>query len=232
METENSFIFDLDGTVVDTQTRFHATAESIVLERYCNVYLKPEDISSRFAGIPTVKVFKELDPDCNASLLVSKKWKVMLSLLNRNIVTCMPGMYELISILKEKDIDFAIASASPMDWIERCLRNTKSSSLFEKAPLLDMFYLDRIFSAEDCKNPKPAPDVFLKAQHSFSKTIEDSNKNTFVVGDGRADVIGAISGGFNVLYLSENNQEFDKNIQVKRFQTSLELSNYIIKELI
>ena len=138
------------------------------------------------------------------------------------------------SLLKKNKLDIAVASAAPMDWIKKCLMHARTGSFFDVIPLSEMFSFNNVFSAQNCKNTKPAPDVFLKACSSFGsvKTLEDLNDITFVIGDSYLDVLGGLASGFNVLYLSDKNTEFDNNSRVKRFSTSLELSSYVIKELI
>jgi len=226
---KNQFIFDADETIFNTLTPFHATAECAVLNKRFNISITPEIISARFDGGPRRRVFQELVPDYNDyNSLVEEKWKIMYFLVSKNPIRCLPGMYELIKYLWVKNIPISIASAAPIHWIKECTEKSVCYDFQVQNPKLSKIFGDQIFSAQDCNNQKPAPDVFLKAQSRMKKTKGD----TFVIGDARADVLGGTSAGFRVLYLSKENEEFDRIEKVKRFQNSLELSDYITKELV
>ncbi len=225
--TRKIFIFDLDGMIVDTQTPFHAMCECAVLKLHHEIEISPEDISARFAGISTRQVFKELAPYCDPNFLVKEKWEKMYLLAESRRIECLPGMFELIRDLHQLGHGLAIASASPKRWIELCLEKAHPD---EK--LMDIFK-DKYFSAEDCERSKPHPDVFLKARTGFGNVeiTEDMEKDTFVIGDGRADVLGGLAAKFPVLYLSSTNTEFDENMWVNRFNFSEELAQHVRNNL-
>lgn len=224
------FIFDLDGTIVDTQADFHAAAECEMLRRYCGKDVAPEEISSRFAGIPTAKVFEELVPGCDAKDLTEKKWDCMHKIAGKRSIDCLPGMYDFIFFLSKSHIPIAIGSASPLSWISTCLKEALNNG---QESHLDNFFKNCYVSAEECENPKPAPDLFLLArERMLSGNIENKDEfKIFVVGDGRADVLAGLAMDAYVLYLSPTDTEFDSNPKVKRFASTKELSEYIIKPL-
>lgn len=226
----NRFIFDLDGTIVNTQTPFHARAEAELLLLHHNVSISPEELSERFAGISTRQVFKELVPDCDPDLLVKAKWEKMYALAEHTGITCLPEMYELIHSLSHLRHSVSIASASPIKWIELCLKKASPHNFFHYDKSLAAMFHGRYFSAEDCVNPKPAPDVFLKAYTDVQDYVSDLD-HTYVIGDGRADVVAGLAAGMPVLYLSEDNKEFDTHSRVKRFASSEELSYFVRQHL-
>ena len=229
---KNRFIFDLDGTIVDTQTPFHATAECAVLKEYCKIVVKPEEISARFAGMPTKHVFRTLAPDYkDVDFLWSKKWETIFEMITKEPMECLPGMNRLIFDLWMRGFQISIASASPMRWINECL-DKKFYDICDnqKIPLLNLraMFKDKYFSAELCKNPKPAPDVLYMA----SKAMKETMGRTYVVGDGRSDVLGGTAANMHVLYLSKDNIEFDGRSTIKRFETSEALVEHIRLNLI
>ncbi len=235
MRKENLFIFDLDGTIVETQLSFHAAIESGLLHYYAGVKISPEELSARFAGIPTSKVFEELAPQCDATQLVNEKWEKMYVLASSKTMKCLPEMYEVIFDLAQGGHKMAIASASPLKWIEMCLRNANphDKEFVPKDKRLGRVFNGEIFSAEDCTRPKPAPDLFLKAYKEMTKgigvTVREALGCTYIVGDGVADVEAGLAAKFPVLYLSATNKAFDKNRWVTRFGSSQELCAYIRK---
>lgn len=223
-------IFDMDDTLCETSLSVHATVESQILKHYCNVDVDPREIAVRFAGLPTKKVFEEFSPGCDSEFLRSKKWEFVYQMMQTNSVKCLPLMYELIVILHEKGNPMAVASASPPLWIETCLKKAVSFDSKIQGPLLsDMFTV--AISAETCPKPKPAPDVFLKAESMLVEKYGHNFGQTYVIGDGISDVLGGIAANMNVLYLSNDNKMFDGNHLVKRFRNSRELCNFVVENL-
>jgi len=220
-------IFDSDGTIVDTQLPFHATVEAAVLLKR-GVEVTPQSISERFAGMSTRHVFATLAPGHDVELMYKEKWEDIYTLAKTKPIHCLPRMYELIEFLSKNGIPMSVASAAPMHWLHCCMGQSVLSNSVVPDRTLRHFLGAGIFSAEDCKNPKPAPDVFLKAAHHLG----GGDEMTYVVGDGRSDVIGGLSAGFRVLYLSDTNHEFDGSPYVKRFVSSLELTDYVRHHLI
>jgi len=220
-----AFIFDLDGTIVDTQTNFHAAAECAVLKEICDIKIAPESISSVFAGISTKRVFQSLAPNFDPEILLKAKWKHMVELAEKKPIQYLPKMHWLISFLHTRNIPISIGSASPVEWINTCL--TKAFDENEFSPL-DEVFSGLVASAEDCKNPKPAPDVFLYALNKmFLKQTDKTEKHeVYVVGDGRADVLAGLAIGAKVLYLSPDVTKFDDHPDVKRFHNNSDLAEY------
>lgn len=225
---KNKFIFDLDGTIVNTQIPFNSFVESELLRIHENIIIEPEELALRFAGMATKKVFKETAPDCNIDFMFKEKWRKMYELVQIKELKCIPFMYELIYDLNKKGNQMAIASASPLLWVKSCLQNAMpciSENIYEQK-LINIFD-NKYFSAEGCKNNKPEPDILFMANDSFDHSVDGI---TYTIGDGRGDVLAGIAANFPVLYLSSN-KEFDGHPLVKRFNCSLGLVMYIRKNL-
>ncbi len=223
----HGYVFDLDGLLVNTQTPFHACAECQVLKEY-GITMQPEELSARFAGRSVREVFAELAPDQNPDELVRRKWALMPELLARKQIEALPEMLELCRDLNEVGIPIAIASASPASWIRLCLQTRLDVE--GEINTFGQIFGDRYVSAEDCKRPKPAPDVFLAAQalaisHADPKA---EVRQWFAVGDGESDVLAGIAAKMHILFLSESNQEFDdRRSLVNRCATSNILASTI-----
>jgi len=226
---ENRFIFDLDGTVVNTPIPFNSFVESELLRIHQNIIIKPEELASRFAGMATKKVFKETAPNCDIDFMFKEKWRMMYELVKIKELKCLPFMYELIYDLNKNGNQIAVASASPLLWVKSCLSNAIpciNKDIYSQK-LIEIFD-GKYFSAESCKNNKPEPDVLLMANDSFDNSLE---WNTYIIGDGRGDVLAGIAANLPVLYLSSTNNEFDNHHLVKRFSNTLLLSMYIRQNL-
>lgn len=249
---KNDFIFNLDGVLVDSFVNFHATADSLVLLNECKKSYTPENISKLFPGVSDIQIFKELAPKQNVHTLIKEKWKIMYYLIDRNPLMCIPKMYELVSILGSRELNIAVTSNSPINWVKKCLKVARPSFQPVRYSLSSMFKQDSVFSIDDCKKPNfkakpnfksdtdPDPILLKKARYSFEDVkgekmevwIKELMGFTFVVTNNREDVRAARSVGFIPLYLSDKNREFDDDIQIKRFRNSVELFDYITKYLI
>lgn len=192
---KHAFIFDLDGTLFDTQTPVHAAAETEVLAEI-GIKVTPKDISARFAGISTKKVFQELAPSYDPEKLLQRKWEIVREKID---IPQKPlaGMYELLSFLKSQNASLAIASASPKWYIERLLEHSIKDHRSFKNPLKNFIFEKNCVSAEEVLRGKPAPDIFLLAAERLGKTPQDC----IVIGDGHSDVHGGLAADMKVIFL-------------------------------
>lgn len=214
-----NYIFDLDGCVLDTQTPLHATAECRVLKKY-GITINPNEISERFAGIPTKKVFKELAPSNNPDVLEKEKWEIIEKLIEEKDFSNLNLLGNCCVQLKNKGYSIAIASASPKWYIKKVLDKIKIGGQKLSS------YFDALVSAEEVTRPKPFPDVFLKAAEMINAKLD----NCIVIGDGSSDVNGGLAANMQVVYYSKNTK-FDNNNFVIRFENNKEVSDYLLKNL-
>jgi beta-phosphoglucomutase-like phosphatase (HAD superfamily) len=224
------YLFDLDGTLVDTQLSFHARAESMVLSEF-GIDVRPEDISERFSGIKTKLVFEALAPGFDAEMLARRKWEKIFDLIEHQQLRAMPGMFEVCCKLYRHNIPIAIASASPFSWICECLSEPVSSG-GEFCRFVQIFG-GNFISVDNCKRSKPFPDVFLAARDSLIDAQHDAiNRQWIAVGDGESDVLAGLAAGMDVLFLSASNTKFDDNPRVQRFTESQQLADFISQQAI
>lgn len=185
---KSAWIFDLDGTLVKTQCEFHAPAEARVLKAH-GIAMDPREISDRFAGVHTLEVFRQLAPDCNANDLLAEKWEHMEKLACIKPIQPVDYALRLINQLSARNIPMGIASASPRDWIHRCLQNICIESRF-----------DCFVSADDVARGKPAPDIFLLA----AARMGIDPQRCIAVEDGEAGVHAALAAGMLTFWLTES----------------------------
>jgi HAD superfamily hydrolase (TIGR01509 family) len=181
-------IFDLDGTLVRTQAEFHAPAEAAVLAKY-GIAVNPQDISERFSGVHTLEVFKQLAPAHDARMLLGEKWAHMRKLTKTKQIEPMPFAKELVLSLSERGIPIAIASASPLEWIDLCMT---------RVGLWDYFY--EFASADEVARGKPAPDVFLLA----AERLKYAPECCIAIEDGRAGVFAALAADMKTYWLTNS----------------------------
>ncbi len=190
MPRAKAVIYDLDGTVADTQ-RIHEDIELRLLAEH-GIYMSPRELSIRFAGVSLQETFRAIFlqhriekskwPDFNH---VSERKKLMLHARWPEF-RLMPGILEQTRMLRAHGIKLAIASASRLETIELILTTLGIRDRF-----------DSIASTKEVENGKPSPDVFLLAACRINTHAQDC----LVIGDGVADILGARTAGMRSIAL-------------------------------
>lgn len=171
-------LFDLDGTLVDTQ-KTHAEVESSLMAEH-GITLNQVDLTSRFAGIPTYRVFMDA-LGCGEEVareLEVRKWDILLPRFQEAVP--LADLTVLFSGLLDRGISLAIGTASPRVWAWNILNRHR---------LLEFFDEGAIVGGDMVENGKPAPDIWIKAAGSVPC------EKCLVIEDGAAGVQGAISVG-------------------------------------
>jgi len=148
-------IFDMDGVLVDARD-IHYEALNEALKKIDHNYIigRQEHLSS-YDGLPTKKKLEKLTMD--KGLPPSKHdfvWKKKQDATLRIIDKLRPDKY-MASILKQLKADGYT--------IHVCSNSVKRTieTMLEKKGLLRL--VDKIFSNQDVKTPKPNPEVFLRS---------------------------------------------------------------------
>lgn len=152
-----AFIFDLDGVITDT-AEYHFLAWQ-KLGKELDIDFDRE-FNEKLKGVSRIESLERILAHGNRSndfskeeieTLANKKNDNYVSLIdNISPKDILPGINELIKELKENDIKIGLASASK-----------NAIPVLTKLGLIDEF--DYVASAAECKNSKPAPDIFLMA---------------------------------------------------------------------
>lgn len=180
-------IFDCDGVLVDSEV---LAAESLV-EAFAAIgrVITMDHVYSRFLG----RAFSTIEADHRAATGVDlpadfkdRQWATLERLFEARL-RAIPGIEALVALLERRHIPFCIASSSTPERIRRSL---------ELVGLRDRFG-ERIFSATQVRNGKPAPDLFLLAAAAMgaepagSLVIEDSPSGILA-----AKAAGMVAWGF------------------------------------
>lgn len=163
-------IFDMDGVISDTQ-KLHAKVESEILRRF-NIYLTPDEITHRYAGVRTQDFFKDLLDKQNQrydlEVLINEKWKIMEKYASVS-VDAIDGSVELIKSLYDQKYPMAVASASNLNYVRTVLTTLG---------VID--YFSGIVSGDMVSRGKPDPESFLLA----ASKINIHPRNCLVIEDG------------------------------------------------
>ncbi len=229
------YIISLEGIILNTRTIFHATAESIVLEKY-GIKIAPETISANFTYTPEREIFQELINNGNPEFLdsiVEAKWKEMYPLLKKNGVgngkiiknnmSYFPDILYLLNMLSFGNNEVAVVSTSPMKWM-------KSSNI--------ELYAKFLYSIEDCEHVDShsvdcgildSVVLLKKALAGFTEN-DTLGQQLIIVSNNRADVWVAtdVAPKAKIFYVSSDGHTFKKHSQVQHFSNTTELALYII----
>ena len=184
-------IFDMDGTLFDTEPYFEKswseTGEKWGLKGMREMYY------SQAAG-RSIDIVKQVLKACygddfDSEGYFAERWVQFRELVS-NGVEEKAGCYELLSFLKENGIKTALATSTP--------ENLASLYLF-KSQIPN--YLDAIVFGNEVKRGKPNPDIFIEA----GRRIGADSSETIVVGDSSFDMIGGYRAGMRPVMVIDHN---------------------------
>ncbi|MEM0146563.1 MAG: HAD family phosphatase [Conexivisphaerales archaeon] len=196
--------FDLDGTLIDSAETLMLAWSNTFKEFGLNV--KPSEIRKYVGLSPAVIASKFINNLSNDDVEKMKGIRKKYFIENIWRIKIFPDALSTILKLKEMGIKASIATSMGKDMINEIINN---------------FNLNQLVccwvSSEEVKNPKPEPDVFLKA---FSKMNLSPNE-CISVGDREYDIIaGKKAGSLTALIVRD---QYSKSINIK--------PDYIIHDL-
>jgi len=178
-------IFDCDGVLVDSERLSHLVLCEMLAE--LGVSISYEDAVLRFMGtsIPVcLQRVDELLGQAAPSDFLARFGQRTRASFQESLVA-VPGVVEVLDGLS---MPFCVASNGNRAKVAFTLGHTGLLARFE----------GRIFTAEDVKNPKPAPDLFLIA----AKTLGADARCTTVVEDTPTGVMAAKAAGMRAIGFS------------------------------
>lgn len=192
-------IFDMDGVLVNSEP-MHDKAYQKMLEKEFQITL-PRKYFEPFIGTTNATVYEALRRDYQISS-TNTEMDELVRRYNRIIIEeqgfeGIEGIPELLKSLKENGMLLSVASSSPMESIVEVTKELK----------IDHFF-DYLVSGEQVPNPKPAPDVFLKAASDMGLRpdecliIEDSTNGVNAAKAAKIPCIGFLnpdSGNQNLI---------------------------------
>lgn len=173
-------IFDLDGTLVDSEPNYY-TADREFLQEY-GIDFTPE-LHKKSVGMGTFELVKWLKREHRItepfSSMVKKKNQIYLRIA-RNQTRPFPEMVKLLYYLEERAYVLALASGSSKQVIDEILTGVGLEGYFKTT-----------VSSEEVFRGKPLPDIFLEA----AKRLDVAPENCFVIEDSVFGVTAAKDAG-------------------------------------
>lgn len=193
-------IFDMDGLIVDTEPIQSRAFENII-RSYGKEPIFYSNGLVHEIGIRGDKNFQAMKKRYNIKEEISilrKKRRIEYEKLLQKGINAMPGLIQLLELLKGKGIYIAIASNSPKKHIMSILDALGIDG-----------YFDIIVSGEDVKEGKPNPECYIQA----AQTLEVGTQDCLVLEDAQFGVMAAKSVGMQVIAIPTENtrqQDFSK----------------------
>ncbi|KAB2329076.1 pyrophosphatase PpaX [Cytobacillus depressus] len=177
MDTQvNTILFDLDGTLIDTNDLIISSFLHVLGSYYPNRY-KREDIYP-FMGPTLRETFESINPEKVEEMIEAYR---DFNITNHDLlVTEFPGVFETIRTLKESGYKIGIVTTKMMKTVKMGLALTN----------LDQFF-DVVVALDHVKNPKPDPEPILKALEQLGSKPEEA----LMVGDNSHDILGGKNAG-------------------------------------
>lgn len=171
-----AILFDLDGTLIDTNELIIQTFQTVLDERFPGKYSRETILP--FLGPPLYETFQQVDPTQVDELIAAyRKWNVE----NHDaMVQAFPGVIETLAELHARGIKLAIVSTKRNEMIERALNLMNVRQ-----------YFTAVIGLDDVKNAKPDPEP---VQLALSK-LEVDPTHALMVGDNFHDIVAARAAG-------------------------------------
>lgn len=151
MHIPAAFIFDMDGTMFDTEPISYKAWQAVCLPRGYDI---PESLFRRVIGMDNRRIIQMFSEFFGKDFPYQEIWKektaYQLEYYHTHPVPCKPGLMSCLEFAKASGIQCAVASSSPRSQIEY---------LLEKANIAPYFQI--VQSGEEVAHGKPAPDIFL-----------------------------------------------------------------------
>lgn len=204
----DAVIFDIDGTLVDSM-HVWTDIDDIFLEKY---HLEePENFHEGMEGksySETAQYFLDLFPGLpHTKEELEAEWHEMAFEIYTKELQLKKGAYEFILDMHKAGIKLGIATSNTRDLAEGLLMNT---GVWQ--------YLDAVWTSDEAKAGKPAPDVYLKVAESLGVKPErclvfEDVPNGILAGKNAGMKVCAVDDAFSKPLLKRKRELADYYIQ-------------------
>ncbi len=178
-------IFDLDGTLVDSEP----LCNQAFLDLLPEISLSVDDLLMRFRGRKLSEILKDIE-DLIGRKLSENFETTYRTQVKANFEASLEAFPDLHDTLRSIEIPFCIASSGPQKKIISALKKT----------CLDTLFYGRTFSSYDIGKWKPDPRLFLHAAAKMGVPPEAC----LVVEDSSVGIEAAKAAGMSALHFSSD----------------------------
>ncbi|WP_026583529.1 pyrophosphatase PpaX [Bacillus sp. J33] len=172
----NTILFDLDGTLIDTNELIISSFLHTLGKYYPDRYQR-EDVLP-FMGPTLHETFESINPEkVEEMIAVYREYNIK----NHDVlVKEFEGVFETVRTLKESGYKLGIVTTKVSNVVEKGLKLTK----------LDQFF-DVVVTLDHVEKPKPDPEPILKALNLLDAKPDEA----IMVGDNSHDIEGGKNAG-------------------------------------
>ncbi len=184
-------IFDVDGTLVDSERHGHRVAFNRAFEEFDLPYEWDEDLYGELlhttGGQRRIERYlaDHAVPEDGRSDLAKKlhvrKTEILEQLVDDGVIEVRPGVARLLDELAREGVALAVGTTGSRRWVERLLGR-----------MLPEVHWDVIVAGDDVTNRKPDPEVFTSA---LEKLGLDGPAGTVIVEDSGEGLAAARAAG-------------------------------------
>lgn len=184
-----AFIFDLDGTLIDTE-KLYRKYWPMALADYGYELSDERALMLRSLGRPFApRQFKDwYGEDFDYNLIRQRRKEYVEGHIEKYGIDLRPGVKEILTYLRDKNITVAIATATDPERTAKYLEMTGISEFFTD-----------IICATMVKCGKPAPDIYKYACEKLNKKPSEC----FAVEDAPNGVKSAYDAGLKVIFIPD-----------------------------
>jgi HAD superfamily hydrolase (TIGR01509 family) len=175
-------IFDLDGTLVDSEM----LCNQAFMDLLPGLPYSVEELTERFRGRKLDQILsvlsKSVDVDLDAAFVAQYRERVA-ELFESDLLP-QRGAAALLAVLEQRGVEFCVASSAPRPKIGDALRATDLDTYFSD---------DRIYSSYEVLSWKPSPGLFLHVAKDRGRSVS----SCIVVEDSQVGLEAAEAAGMN-----------------------------------
>lgn len=217
MGIKNAIIFDMDGTLIDSETIF----ENIAIEVFAELNVKLTDKTyAKWKGMPTEQIERAILNEFGADFPLANFKKKFVENWKQHIhnfgISIIPGIKELLDELSVNNIKVSVATSTPHDKAV-CSLKIAGINIPE----------NRIVGGDMVKNGKPSPEIFLKA----AKSMQSIANECIVIEDSIIGIEGAKSAGMTTIFVPNSKNTLQER-KWDYFAASFDERNQIVRQLL
>lgn len=209
-------IFDLDGTLIDTE-KYYRKFWPMAMAEFGFTMTDEQALSMRSLGRPFApKRLKELfGEEADYVKIRQRRRELFEECVKREGIQCKEGAKELLTALKERGITTAVATAT--DYERAC-------DYLRQVDLLE--YFDEVISTSQVEVGKPAPDIYLYA----CEKLELAPTECIAVEDSPNGVQSAYRAGCKVIMVPDQTEPDKESEQMlfAKTDTLTDILEYIV----